>query len=40
MDSLPFLPYCINDLNIDLCTFDFTGCGKSDGTYVSLGIKE
>ena len=26
--------------NLSLCTFDFPGNGKSEGTYVTLGIKE
>ena len=25
---------------IDLCTFDFSGCGNSQGDYVTLGWKE
>ncbi len=27
-------------LNISLCTFDFSGCGNSEGDYVSLGFYE
>jgi pimeloyl-ACP methyl ester carboxylesterase len=27
-------------LGIDLCTFDFSGCGNSGGDYVTLGWKE
>ena len=27
-------------LNISLCTFDFSGCGNSEGDYVSLGYYE
>jgi pimeloyl-ACP methyl ester carboxylesterase len=27
-------------LEIDLLTFDFTGCGLSDGDYITLGWKE
>ena len=27
-------------LGIDLCTFDFSGCGNSEGEYVTLGWKE
>lgn len=23
-----------------MCSFDFSGCGKSDGDFVSLGLKE
>ena len=26
--------------NISLCTFDFTGCGNSEGEYVTLGYNE
>lgn len=26
--------------NISLCTFDFSGCGNSEGDYVSLGYYE
>ncbi|EGR33798.1 hypothetical protein IMG5_037460 [Ichthyophthirius multifiliis] len=40
LDSLGLIPYCMNNLKMDLCTFDFTGCGKSEGHYVTLGLKE
>jgi alpha/beta superfamily hydrolase len=26
--------------NISLCTFDFSGCGNSEGEYISLGFHE
>ena len=26
--------------NLSVCTFDMTGCGKSDGQYISLGVHE
>ena len=26
--------------NISLCTFDFAGCGNSEGEYISLGYYE
>ena len=26
--------------NFGVCLFDFTGCGNSEGKYVTLGIKE
>lgn len=26
--------------NISLCTFDFSGCGNSEGEYISLGYYE
>ena len=26
--------------NINLCVFDFSGCGNSEGEYISLGVKE
>ena len=26
--------------NINLCVFDFSGCGNSQGEYITLGVKE
>jgi alpha-beta hydrolase superfamily lysophospholipase len=26
--------------DFDFCVFDFSGCGKSEGEYVTLGLKE
>ena len=28
------------EMKYDLATFDFTGCGKSDGEFITLGYKE
>ena len=39
IEALPLLEYLI-PLNISLFCFDFTGCGKSDGEYITLGVKE
>lgn len=33
------MEFCI-DNGIGLCVFDFNGCGKSEGEYVTLGWKE
>jgi len=26
--------------NINLCVFDFSGCGNSEGEFITLGVKE
>lgn len=30
----------IAPLGVDVCSFDFSGCGNSEGEYVTLGWKE
>ena len=39
MEGLSLLNYLM-PLNIALFCFDFTGCGLSDGNYVTLGVNE
>ncbi|EGR31913.1 hypothetical protein IMG5_099930 [Ichthyophthirius multifiliis] len=39
IESLDLLPYLIEQ-GLALFSFDFTGCGQSEGEYVTLGINE
>ena len=39
MESLLLLQFLI-PAGFALCSFDFSGCGLSDGEYVTLGLKE
>jgi len=36
---MEYLGYLIRN-NISICTFDFSGCGNSEGDYISLGYYE
>lgn len=38
IEGLSLLDHVIADFN--LCVFDFAGCGKSEGEFVTLGLKE
>ena len=38
IEGLPLIPYLVPDFNFAI--FDFSGCGLSDGEYVTLGAKE
>ena len=39
LEGLSYLEYLL-PLGINLFTFDFTGCGNSEGEWVTLGWKE
>lgn len=39
LEGLPMWKECA-DRGINLCTFDFSGCGNSQGEWVTLGWKE
>ena len=39
LEALVLLPYLVES-NINLFCFDFSGCGLSEGEYISLGIYE
>ena len=38
LEGISLIPYIFPQFC--LCVFDFTGCGQSDGEYVTLGLKE
>ncbi|KAL4464745.1 hypothetical protein ABPG74_011306 [Tetrahymena malaccensis] len=40
LDSVPAVKHIVSKLGVDLCSFDFSGCGRSEGDFVTLGIKE
>lgn len=40
LDAVPAVRGIGLELGVDLCSFDFSGCGKSEGDFVSLGLKE
>lgn len=39
LEGLEYARYLASK-GINLCTFDFSGCGNSEGEYVTLGYKE
>lgn len=39
LDVVPYLPELIQQ-NFSVCSFDFSGCGNSDGNYITLGYSE
>jgi len=39
MEGLSYAPHLL-PLGINLCSFDFSGCGNSEGEWVTLGHKE
>lgn len=39
LEALQLLPY-LSEANINLFCFDFSGCGLSEGDYISLGVYE
>lgn len=39
IEAIPLLPYLI-EKELNLLCFDFSGCGQSEGEYISLGIHE
>jgi alpha/beta superfamily hydrolase len=39
MEAIPYLPTLMSE-NIALFAMDFAGSGRSEGTYISLGLSE
>lgn len=39
LEALELLPYFV-EVNMNLFCFDFSGCGLSEGEYISLGVYE